>query len=220
VASLEKELADMKEKIATKFNLPLEAILARKPLILDLASAGPRAINKKRLGRVTTDILDIENIDIVCNLNEGLPFLPDNSVDEIYSAMALEHIENLIWLMSEIHRVLKPEGKKTVTVPHFSNPYYYSDPTHKNNFGLYSFHYFSKADPQYRRSVPGFYFKDKFEVLKLRLIFSSPFWVTNILCRAIERIVNISPFFQEIYEGSFCYIFPCYAIYAEIKPIK
>ncbi|MBL7196750.1 MAG: methyltransferase domain-containing protein [Candidatus Omnitrophica bacterium] len=209
----------MREKLTPKFNLPLEEILSRKPLVLDLAS-GDKAINKKRQGRVTTDILDLANIDIVCDLNEGLTFLPDNSVDEIYSAMTLEHIENLTGLMNEIHRILKPWGKKFVIVPHFSNPYSYSDPTHKNYFGLYSFHYFSKADPRYKRSVPGFYFKNKFEVLKLRLLFSSPLRFTNLICKIIERIVNVYPIFQEIYESSFCYIFPCYAIYAEIKPIK
>ena len=94
-----------------KFNTPFEEIIKRKPLVIDLSS-GKKAKRMKEFGRVTTDLLDLSDIDIVCDLNEGLSFLPDNSVDEIYSSNVLEHIVNFDFLMREIHRVLKPCGKK------------------------------------------------------------------------------------------------------------
>jgi len=202
-----------------QFNLPLEVILARQPLILDLAS-GTRAHRKKSLGRVTLDILDLPNIDVVCELNEGFPFLPDNSVDEIYSHNSLEHIRNLLFLMDEIHRVLKPTGKKVLFVPHFSNPYFYSDPTHHNYFGLYTFYYFSDDQSELRHQVPSFYFSRKFRVENLRLCFISPFPLMNLFYRFVERMVNLNRWTQELYEHSFCYLIPCYGIEATLRPIK
>lgn len=201
------------------FNLPLEQILARRPLILDLAS-GSRAHRKKTQGRVTLDLLDLPHIDVVCDLNEGFPFLPDDSVDEIYSHNTLEHIEKLLFVMDEIHRVLKPTGKKVLFVPHFSNPYYYSDPTHHNFFGLYTFYYFSDDQQELHRPVPSFYFSRKFTVEALRLRFVSPFRVIGLVYRVVEWIVNCSRLTQELYEHSFCYIVPCYGVEATLRPVK
>jgi len=202
-----------------RFNLPLEAILSRSPLILDLAS-GSRAHRKKAQGRVTLDMLDLPNIDVVCDLNEGFPFLPANSVDEIYSHNTLEHIDKLLFLMDEIHRVLKPTGRKVVFVPHFSNPYFYSDPTHHHYFGFYTFYYFSDDQQELHRPVPSFYFSRKFRVERLRLRFISPFRIVNLLYRPVEWIVNSSRLTQELYEHSFCYLIPCYGIEATLLPVK
>lgn len=202
-----------------KFNLPLEKILASQPLVLDLAS-GSRAHRKKAQGRITLDMLDLPDIDVVCNLNEGFPFLPDNSVDEIYSHNTLEHIDNLLFLMNEIHRVLKPGGKKVLFVPHFSNPYYYSDPTHHHYFGLYTFYYFSDNQSGLHRQVPSFYFTRKFRVERLRLRFISPFRPIHLLYRPVEWMVNCHQLAQELYEHSFCYLVPCYGIEATLRPVK
>jgi SAM-dependent methyltransferase len=209
----------MAASTAPRFNMPLEAILAARPLILDLAS-GSRAHRKKAQGRVTTDALDLPDIDVVCDLNEGFPFLPDNSVDEIYSHNALEHIENLLFLMDEIHRVLKPTGRKRLFVPHFSNPYYYSDPTHHNFFGFYTFYYFSDRQEELKRPVPAFYFTRKFVVEDIRLRFISPFRTINLAYRLVERIVNCHRRTQELYEHSFCYLIPCYGIEVTLHPVK
>ena len=48
--------------------------------------------------------------------------------------------------MREITRVLKKNGKANIFVPHFSNPYYYSDYTHKRFLGLYTFYYFVETE--------------------------------------------------------------------------
>ena len=204
---------------SAKFNLPLETILARRPLILDLAS-GSRAHRKKAQGRVTLDVMDLPNIDVVCDLNEGFPFLPDDSVDEIYSHNTLEHIDQLLPLMDEIHRVLKRNGRKRLFVPHFSNPYYYSDPTHHHFFGFYTFYYFSDEQAHLKRPVPSFYFSRKFVVERLRLRFISPFRVINVMYRLVEWLVNLSPRTQELYEHSFCYLIPCYGVEATLRPVK
>jgi len=107
------------------------------PLIIELGCG-----KKKRQGRITVDKADLPNVDIVADMENGLPFLPDDSVDEIHCRSVLEHIQNFEDLIREIVRVLKKSDKAHVFVPHFSNPFYYSDYTHKRFFGLYTFYYF------------------------------------------------------------------------------
>ncbi|MEM7801548.1 MAG: methyltransferase domain-containing protein, partial [Chloroflexota bacterium] len=122
------------------------------PLILELGCG-----TRSKPGRIGIDQLNLPGVDIVADLNLGFPFLPDDSVDEIHSKSFLEHIDELEFLMGEIWRVLKPGGKKYLFVPHFSNPYYYSDYTHTRFFGLYTFEYFSKEQTRFKRNVPDFY---------------------------------------------------------------
>lgn len=168
------------------------------------------------------DVLNLPGVDYVANLEEGLKFLPDNSVDEIHSSHFLEHIQNFELLLRDIHRVLKPTGKKYIAVPHFSNPYYYSDYTHKRFFGLYTFDYFSHPEDQLRRKVPAFYVDFHFKTLKRKLIFNSPpFPIRHFFKkRVLEKIFNLNSWWQELYEESFSYIFPCQEIQYIIQPKK
>lgn len=202
-----------------RFNTPLAKILEPQTIVIDLGS-GSKAEKRKQLGMVTVDQLDMPGVDIVADLNEGLTFLPDNSVDEIHSANVLEHIKNFEFLMKEIHRVLKPNGKKHLVVPHFSNPYHYSDPTHKNFFGYYTFFYFSDKQEKIKRKVPCFYFKEKFEILNIKLRFYSLVPFLRPVAKIFEWLVNLTNLTQELYEfylSSFC---PCYSIEVVLKPIK
>lgn len=120
--------------------------------------------------------------------------------------------------MDEIIRVLKPTGRCHVFVPHFSNPYYYSDPTHVRFFGLYTFYYFVPKDRQLRRKVPTFYSATKIEIYRLRLKFTSPFRPIRFLRKLATVIVNARPWLQEWYEGSFTGILPCYGIEVVFGP--
>ena len=110
--------------------------------------------HKKKEGRIGIDAVDLPMVDIVTDLEKGLGFLPDDSVDQIHSRSLLEHIENFENLVGEIVRILKKDGTAHIFVPHFSNPYYYSDYTHKRFFGLYSFYYFADHKDQPKRKVP------------------------------------------------------------------
>ena len=123
--------------------IDLDEALSNKPVILELGCG-----RDKRPGAIGVDRMNLPGVDIVADLEDGLDFIPDSSVDEIYARSFLEHVQNFEKLMSEIVRVLKKSGKVFAYVPHFSSPYYYSDPTHKRFFGLYSFYYF--VDPRYQ----------------------------------------------------------------------
>lgn len=176
----------------------------------------------KKYGMVGIDILPLPGVDIVANLEEGLPEIPDHSVDEIHSAHFLEHVMNFELLMSEIHRILKPGGIAKITVPHFSNPYYYSDYTHKRFFGLYSFDYFSSKPTGYKRTIPVYNDKFSFSVISRKLVFKSPtFFIRNLVKKHLwTRLFNSTKYLQALYEDAFTGYIPCYEVVFVLKVDK
>ena len=196
--------------------ISLEQVLnCGKPVIIELG-CGPR----KKEGRIGVDAIDLPNVDIVADLEKGLSFLPDNSVDQIHCRSLLEHIENFDDLVGEIVRVLKTDGTAHIFVPHFSNPYYYSDFTHKRFFGLYSFYYFVDHERQLRRKVPNFYTATRIEISSQRLIFRSSFKLLNPIKKLLGWFINLHTRLQEYYEENLCYLFPCHGIEVVFKPAR
>lgn len=173
---------------------------------------------KKKKDRIGVDKINLPGVDIVADLEQGLPFLPDACTDEIHCTSVLEHISNFELLMREIVRVLKPNGAAYVFVPHFSNPYFYSDPTHRRFFGLYSFYYFVEAERQLKRKVPNFYTDIRINIISLRLVFRSPFWFRRQIKKLAGFVFNLHPCLQEFYEENLCYLFPCYGIKVVFSP--
>jgi SAM-dependent methyltransferase len=194
--------------------IDLEKIInADTPVIIELGCG-----QKKKQGRIGVDKLNLPNVDIVADLEEGLSFLPDNSVDQIHCRSVLEHIKNFDNLMREMVRVLKDNGKAYVFVPHFSNPYYFSDFTHSRFFGLYTFYYFVATENQLKRKVPAFYTDIRIKVLSQRLVFKSSFVIINTIKKLAGWLINAHTLIQEYYEENLCYIFPCYGIEIVFTP--
>jgi len=190
-----------------------KALKGRDPIIIELGCG-----RKKTEGRITIDKVDIPEVDIVADLEEGLVFLPDNSVNEIHCRSVLEHIESFENLMTEIVRVLKQDGTAHIFVPHFTNPYYYSDYTHRRFFGLYSFYYFVNPEFQLRRKVPDYYTKTRIRILSQRLIFRSSFKLLNPFKKLFGWLINLHPLLQQYYEENLCYMIPCHGIEIVFTP--
>ena len=174
---------------------------------------------KKKQGRIGIDTVDLPMVDIVTDLEEGLGFLPDDSVDQVHCRSLLEHIEKFENLIGEIVRVLKKDGTAHIFVPHFSNPYYYSDYTHKRFFGLYSFYYFADHEDQPKRKVPNYYADFRIKVMSQRLIFRSAFKIINPFKKLFGWFINLHSVLQEYYEENLCYIFHCHGIEIVFKPV-
>jgi len=183
----------------------------QKKVMLELGCGQQRRVP----GATTIDREKFDSVDIVADLNKQIP-MDDGNVDEIYSFHFLEHVDDLNFLLKEAHRVLKPGGKMIGTVPHFSNPYFYSDPTHNSCFGLYTFNYYDAAQNKFRRKVPCFYTSELFEVEKIRLVFKSPFIERWPIKKIFGCLVNLCGWTREFYEENCCYIVPAYEIYFEL----
>ena len=123
--------------------------LDRRPLVLELGCGG----TKRRDDAVGVDLLDLPGVDVVGDALEVLRSLADGSVQAIHSEHFLEHVPDAEAVVSEAARVLESGGTFHAVVPHFSNPHFYSDPTHRTFFGLYTFSYWVRSVP-WRRLTP------------------------------------------------------------------
>jgi len=188
-------------------------VQSKQPVTVELGAG-----RKPTPDRINIDRVDLPGVDIVADLEEGLAFLPDRSVDEIHCRSVLEHIENFEGVMAEIVRVLKNSGTAHIFVPHFSNPYYYSDYTHRRFFGLYTFYYFVPSERQLSRKVPDFYTDIRIEILSQRLVFRSSFRLLKPLKKLIGWLLNRHACVQQYYEENWCYLFPCHGIEIAFKP--
>ena len=162
---------------------------------------------------IGVDMLDYPDVDIVGDIYEVLASFPAQSVDAVYSYHFVEHVPDVPRLLFELARIVKSNGYVEFVAPHFSNPYFYSDPTHRSFFGLYTFCYFAEKSP-FDRQVPTYGYKAEFMIAKVDLIFKSPrpFIVRYGIKRAIGSFFNSCTYLKELYEENFCYIFPCYEV--------
>jgi len=172
---------------------------------------------KKHVDAIGIDAIDYPCVDIVGDIFDVLQKISDETIHEIYSYHFFEHVENLSKLVNELERVLVKKGKLMVVVPHFSSPYYYSDYTHKNQFGLYSFSYFA-SDSIFSRKIPTYEKSPVFNLIKVTLIFKSPipFYFRWLWKKMFQYIFNLNNYMKELYEENFCYFIPCYEIKYEM----
>jgi len=60
-----------------------------------------------KVGDIGIDKVRTKSVDIICDINISLPFKNDVA-DEIIAYHVLEHVDDLVKVMEEICRVLKP----------------------------------------------------------------------------------------------------------------
>ncbi|GAB3018255.1 hypothetical protein GCM10011376_00910 [Nocardioides flavus (ex Wang et al. 2016)] len=187
----------------------LEVFLQRPKVSIELG-CGPAKRDPQALG---VDVLDLPGVDLVSDAQTFLQSLPDGSVDSIYSEHFLEHVPNAYALVAESSRVLKAGGQFRAVIPHFSNPWFYSDPTHSTHFGLYTFAYWVESHP-FSRGVPHYSTPLPFHVESANHIFKSnrPFLLRHALKKTLGSWVNTSRWTQEFYEEHLTWIMPCYEI--------
>jgi len=103
--------------------------------------------HKKPKGYIGVDIVQVDGVDIVHDCNKDLPF-EDNYADLIRAWDFIEHIEgkNVIHLMNEIWRVLKPSGEfyfKVLDAEKGQGAF--QDPTHRSFWVKNSFKYYENT---------------------------------------------------------------------------
>ena len=163
---------------------------------------------------VGVDLLDLPGVDIVGDAFQVLLRLPDASLSEIRSSHFLEHVDDLRGLLGEFTRVLRPGGTIDAVVPHFANPYFYSDPTHVRFFGLYTLSYFAH-DQIHKRTVPQYEAPLPLTLIRADLRFKTLTGgkLNKKLLKILTRLVNSTAGTREFHEKNLCYILPCYEIH-------
>jgi hypothetical protein len=178
-------------------------------VILDIG-CGPSKLDSS----IGIDLLPYNDVDLVGDALEILREFPDNCVDYLHTKHFLEHINDLDSFVFEFCRVLKNGCHALIIVPHFSNPYFYSDPTHTRPFGLYTFCYYSFSVNLFKRRVPTYMRNISFQLTDVKLHFQTAKGnlIRSALKKSVEILVNSSGSVQEIYEELFCFMFPCYEV--------
>ncbi len=106
--------------------------------ILDLGCG-----RNKHPDAVGIDFCDKTHADIIHDLNQFPYPFEDNHFDIIIANHILEHLDNVINVMEELHRIAKPDATVVIRAPYFTSIDAFADPTHKHFFTARSFDYFS-----------------------------------------------------------------------------
>jgi SAM-dependent methyltransferase len=96
----------------------------------------------KFAGAIGIDSNPRSHADVIHDLGVfPYPFDSDQ-FDEVICRHVIEHVPDVIGLVTELHRISKPGGRLKIVTPHYSNPDWATDPTHRNHFNSYSFNCF------------------------------------------------------------------------------
>jgi hypothetical protein len=170
--------------------------------------------NKKRnSSSIGIDQLDFESVDIVGDAVTVLKEFPAESVALIESYHFMEHVIDLKEMVAQCARVLNRGGVLRIVVPHFSNPYFYSDYTHRSFFGLYTLSYLARSS-LFKRVVPTYGNDFGIEITDVKLIFRGerPFYIRHAFGLILTRVINSSNFLKEFYEINLSKFYSCHEI--------
>jgi predicted SAM-dependent methyltransferase len=164
------------------------------------------------------DIAPAPGVDLVGDALVILRSMEANSVGGIYSSHFLEHHASPAEMLKEMVRVVAPGGQLDIRVPHFSSPWFYSDPTHKTPFGLYTFAYYFKNNI-FSRKVPSYCLIDDAYIKAIQLNFGStrPFYIRHGIKKTIQFLVNLTNYTRELYEEAFTGVLSCSEIQVIIQ---
>jgi SAM-dependent methyltransferase len=101
---------------------------------------------KQLPGAVGVDAVAQPGVDVVADLDAGLPF-ESASVDRVFAIHVLEHVADLLAVMRELHRILRPEGVLHVLAPDWRHVNAVADPTHVRQLDARTFRWFCLPRP-------------------------------------------------------------------------
>ncbi len=90
-------------------------------------------------GAIGVDKNPLTNADVIHDLGVFPYPFEDNEFDLCVSNHVIEHVPDVISFVEELHRITKPGGMIKLVTPHYTNPDWAADPTHRNHLNSYSF---------------------------------------------------------------------------------
>ncbi len=155
---------------------------------------------------VNLDVTPDTGPDLVHDLNRRPWPFPDNRFDVVVMWDVLEHLDDTLGALEEIHRVCRPGGTAEIIVPHFSSNGAFTDPTHKRFFALATFDYVTAGHPN------NFYTHVRFRRDRGQIVFRP-----TLLNKLVWRIANRSPV---AYENGWAWVFPAWFIAVTLRADK
>jgi 2-polyprenyl-3-methyl-5-hydroxy-6-metoxy-1,4-benzoquinol methylase len=134
--------------------------------------------------------------------------LPDSRYEVILLRNVIEHLQDVVRLMEEVHRVGKAGADVIITTPHFSSLYSYQDPTHLRHLALDSMDYFTEDTKH-----SNFYSDLRFRIVGKGLDFGKSF-PFSLVAKALFKLSARS------YEKHFAFIFPANSLWFHLQALK
>jgi len=181
-----------------------------EPRILDVGCG-----KRKHPGAIGIDDRENTAADVVHDLN-AFPYpFADSEFDLILIRHTLEHLDNVIRVMEEVHRIAKPGAKVCIDAPYFTSVDAFSDITHKHFFTSRSFDYFTDDIPSL-----DFYSSARFKKLKVKILFFAPRRAGWIRPQNWLGLGILAKKCTKFYEVFLAHIFPARAIHYELEVLK
>ncbi len=161
---------------------------------------------KHRTDAVNLDVTPDTNPDVVHDL-DVLPWpFPDDQFEEVIALDVVEHLDDIVKVMEEVHRICRPGAVLRITVPHFSSANAFTDPTHRHYFGWFSFHYFT-GEHEF-----SFYSRSRFRRRSSGIVFTQ-----SLMNKLVHRYANRWP---KRYEQRWAWVFPAWFLHFELEVLK
>jgi SAM-dependent methyltransferase len=161
---------------------------------------------KRMADAVNVDLVADAGTDVVHDLNQRpWPFAADR-FDQVHAYDVIEHLDDVVKTMEEIHRVCRSGALVCITVPHFSSANAFTDPTHRHYFASRSFHYVT-GEHEF-----SFYTDARFRRRRSQILFHS-----SLVNKVVRRLANRYP---NAYEERWAWIFPAWYLYFELEVLK
>jgi SAM-dependent methyltransferase len=105
-----------------------------RPRVLDIGCG-----TNKVPGAIGMDKNERTRADVIHDLDE-LPYpFADDEFDEVIGRHVIEHVRDPMAVMCELHRITRAGGVVKLLTPHWTNPDWATDLTHRNHLNSYSF---------------------------------------------------------------------------------
>ena len=162
----------------------------------------------KFAGAVGIDFAAGADQDVAHDLNEFPYPLEDASFDVLLLRNVIEHIQNIVGMMKEIHRIGSDRADVIISTPHFSSLYSYQDPTHVRHMAYDSMDYFTEDTKH-----ANFYSDVRFRMVNKTIDFgrSFPFF---LIARSLFFLS------KHKYEKHFAFVFPANQLHYHLQVIK
>lgn len=98
----------------------------------------------KTPGYIGIDRFDIPGVDIVADLNKGIP-LESDSVDVLYASHSLEHFDDIKFMVKEIYRVCKDMAIVNILAPYANTDLDRTNIYHNVPFNAHTFRFFTNS---------------------------------------------------------------------------
>ena len=150
----------------------------------------------KYAGAIGIDRNPATRADVLCDLNRPPYPFADGSFDEIRAVHVVEHVEDVIALVEELHRLLRLGGRLLVVTPHYTDFASFCDPTHRWHLNSFSFRYFTEP------YTYDYYSPVRFREVSVRIVMPRLWrWL------GLQWVLNHSRLLRRFWEHYLCFLF-------------